>query len=484
MENYMNSYLNMCEEKKADASTVKAYRLDLKEYSTFIKEQQLNFTDHALADTWFTYLLNRNITSSTKRRKLASVRLFYDYLINQRVIQQNPYTGKKYRIKVESLSPDYLKMEEITKLYKTLYTKQEHFSPYDEFISLRDRAVMELFLHTGIRISELRELYINHINFKEKKIEILGNNKRILPIEVDTLSFALMEYYYCDYRKNIVKSEYFFISKLGTRISEQSIRRIFTKYKMAAGIQCELTPKLLRNSIAVLSLKNNMDYKTFCYYMGISAVDTFKRYEDVLHNELGKMFQYHFENKEDLHYMESNNSFVLNIYEHLYKAKVQHFSDYKYADHRHWITGELQTKIIKGQRKAFLHFFVTVANQYIPFHQLQKYMDNQEEIFEKAVEVDADTLSRCTGKEDISGELVFENDIIESHDGTVVLWPEMIIHYGTYQAYCPHDQCYVPCVGFYATGEELPDMPIGDLPEYAKVIGNIHYPNNRRADKS
>lgn len=204
-----------------------------------------------------------------------------------------------------------------------------------------------------------------------------------------------------------------------------------------------------------------------------------KKANIILYNKFSGKGEGHYSDyKEDSYYMENvekNNSFKQNIYEYLYKAKVKNFSDYKYADCKKWIIGELQTKIIKGQQKSFIHFFVTVTNQYIPFHQLQNHIDNQEEIFEKVVEVDADTLSKCTGKEDISGKLVFENDIIESHDGTVVLWPEMIIRYGTYQAYCPHDQCYVPCVGFYATGEDLPDMPIGDLSEYAKVTGNIFY---------
>lgn len=89
------------------------------------------------------------------------------------------------------------------------------------------------------------------------------------------------------------------------------------------------------------------------------------------------------------------------------------------------------------------------------------------------VAINALTGRRSTGKKDISGQEVFEGDIIESHLGGQILADNMIIKYGVYQAYCPVDKCYMDSVGFYASGKGLPDMPIGSLEDYAKVIGNI-----------
>lgn len=80
---------------------------------------------------------------------------------------------------------------------------------------------------------------------------------------------------------------------------------------------------------------------------------------------------------------------------------------------------------------------------------------------------------RSTGKIDISGQEVFEGDIVESHLGGQVSVDNIIIKYGVYQAYCPVEKCYIDNVGFYASGRGLPDMPIGPLEDYAKVIGNI-----------
>lgn len=74
-----------------------------------------------------------------------------------------------------------------------------------------------------------------------------------------------------------------------------------------------------------------------------------------------------------------------------------------------------------------------------------------------------------TEEEDISGEEIYAGDIIENPNGV-----RMEIFYGTYQAYCPADGCYMESIGFYAEGLDLPQMPVGPLADYAKVIGNIH----------
>lgn len=87
---------------------------------------------------------------------------------------------------------------------------------------------------------------------------------------------------------------------------------------------------------------------------------------------------------------------------------------------------------------------------------------------------DAHILQRSTEKCDISGREVFEGDIIESHmPNGQILDLNMVVRYGTYQAYCPVDGEYMDSVGFYVSASGYPDMPLGTLEDYAKVIGNI-----------
>lgn len=77
-------------------------------------------------------------------------------------------------------------------------------------------------------------------------------------------------------------------------------------------------------------------------------------------------------------------------------------------------------------------------------------------------------LMRYTGKCDMSGEDVYEGDVIENQDGV-----RMEIKYGLHDEYCRVDRCDMDSVGFYAVGEGLPEMPIGCLEDYAMVVGNV-----------
>lgn len=84
-------------------------------------------------------------------------------------------------------------------------------------------------------------------------------------------------------------------------------------------------------------------------------------------------------------------------------------------------------------------------------------------------EIDPSTLCRCTEKEYMDSLVAYEGDIFESQASGDL----MILRYGTYQAWCPVDRCYMDSVGFYAECKGYPDMPIGDLKDYALKKGNI-----------
>lgn len=88
-------------------------------------------------------------------------------------------------------------------------------------------------------------------------------------------------------------------------------------------------------------------------------------------------------------------------------------------------------------------------------------------------EIDKDTLCRHTGKFDIAGIGIYQGDYVESHDGDKTLALIMTVKYGTYEAYCPEDKCYMENVGFYVEAEGCKPMPLGPVSDYAKVIGNI-----------
>lgn len=100
---------------------------------------------------------------------------------------------------------------------------------------------------------------------------------------------------------------------------------------------------------------------------------------------------------------------------------------------------------------------IYIIQNYIPHHTLKDY------------EVDPETICLCTGKEYMDSEIAYEGDIFESQASGDI----MVLRFGTFQAYCPVDRDYMDSVGFYAECKEYPDMPIGDLQDYALKKGNI-----------
>ena len=89
-------------------------------------------------------------------------------------------------------------------------------------------------------------------------------------------------------------------------------------------------------------------------------------------------------------------------------------------------------------------------------------------------DIDPASVGVSTGRNDISMQEVYEGDFIESHQGTQILELLMLVKFGTHEAYCPADEAYMDGVGFYVEAVGYPQMPVGSLEDYAKVIGNTY----------
>ena len=96
------------------------------------------------------------------------------------------------------------------------------------------------------------------------------------------------------------------------------------------------------------------------------------------------------------------------------------------------------------------------------------------------VEIDHTTLCRCVEKEYMDSEIAYEWDVFESQSCGLL----MVIRYGVFHAYCPVDGVFMDSVGFYASCDGFPDMPLGDLKEYALKKGNVFDDINLLSKKS
>lgn len=118
---------------------------------------------------------------------------------------------------------------------------------------------------------------------------------------------------------------------------------------------------------------------------------------------------------------------------------------------------------IRGFNKTLNKWVYVVMEEGKTFEGLAEWYD-----------IDSASVGGSTGRCDISMQEVYAGDFIESHQGTQILDVLMLVKFGTYQAYCPVDQFYMDGVGFYVEAVGYPQMPVGPLEDYAKVIGNTY----------
>ena len=164
-------------EKQYSSHTLGSYETDLEQFLTWLKKNQCD--DILQADSlhirnWVAGLHRQGIGSKTLQRKLSSLRSFYNFLIRKRFLKNNPAVDIRAP-KSASKLPDTLDTDSLTQLLNI---------PADSILAIRDRAIMELFYSSGLRLSELVNLNIDSIDFQEKTLRAIGkgNKERLLPV--------------------------------------------------------------------------------------------------------------------------------------------------------------------------------------------------------------------------------------------------------------------------------------------------------------
>lgn len=268
----VKSYLEYCQfRKELDEKTLKAYRIDLRQYFEFI---QCENPDKEAIERYITEL-HRKYKQKTVKRKIASIKAFYNYLEEEEVINANPFRKIKVKFKETLVLPRIIPREEIEQLLNYMYMVSKQGKKY----SLRDIAVVEVFFATGVRVCEISNIRFDCINLNSGLIRIMGKGgkERYIQIgEPDILK--LLKKYYTENEKAIKECGYFFINQRGGRFTEQSIRNMIKKYTKLAGIDRNITPHMFRHSFATYLIEEGVDVSCIQQILGHSSIRTTQIY--------------------------------------------------------------------------------------------------------------------------------------------------------------------------------------------------------------
>ncbi len=284
----IENFLFHCQfEKNLNPKTLKAYQTDFRQFCDFLQGKNVSAgVENISKETVKSYLQSiSNAKPKTVKRKIASLKAMFNYLEFDSDDFINPFRKVKIRIKEPKILPTVMSIKEVQLILATLYNERNKFTNTDIYsykALIRNIAVVELLFATGIRVSELCDLQNNCIDIKSGVIKVFGkgSKERIIQICNPEVKLALKKYYQL-YSTDIRLNGYFFINRLGNKLSTQSVRLMLHHYIHLSGLTKKITPHTFRHTFATLLLEENVDIRYIQNMLGHSTITTTQIYTHI-----------------------------------------------------------------------------------------------------------------------------------------------------------------------------------------------------------
>ena len=278
------SYLT--DEKRASANTVSSYLRDINQFAKWLyleKHCELRRASMDAVQDYMSWMQGHGKSAASATRFLASIKSFYNYLIVQGILKQNPAQGVA-SAKSEKKYPEILTNREVE-----LFLEQPQCV---DAKGIRDHAMLELLYATGMRVSELIALDLDDLNLMAGFVRCESKGReRIIPLYRTAIK-ALGDYV-SQVRPQIIANNdepALFVNMNGDRMSRQGFWKIIKYYQERAGIQKEITPHTLRHSFAVHLLENGADLRAIQEMLGHADISSTQGYTHVVKNKLKDVY--------------------------------------------------------------------------------------------------------------------------------------------------------------------------------------------------
>ncbi len=265
-------------EKNYSYHTVKNYIKDIEQFVNFNKKK-INITEDEIKE-FLQFLGKKKYSKNSITRKIIAIRNFYKFLIKNKKIEKNPFS---YILtpKAEKRLPNVLTEKEIDQLLTA--------ASGGDFISLRDRTILELIYSTGIRVSELVNMDVSDIDFVNEEIKVLGKGGKERIVPAGTIALDMLHRYIKELKK-IDLSGVLFINKNKKRLTQRFIELMIKKYAKMAGIEKKVTPHTLRHSFATHLLDRGADLRSVQELLGHVNLSTTQIYTHLSIQKLKKEY--------------------------------------------------------------------------------------------------------------------------------------------------------------------------------------------------
>ncbi len=260
--------------------TIRAYDADLQEFIRFLsgpqgrsKPPDPRTVDPIRIRSFLADLSERHRKRSTVARKISALRSFYDWMRREGWVETNPARDVSTP-RQERRLPRFLDQDEVIRLIEM---------PDDATLGgARDRAILELLYATGMRVSELAGLDLSDLHPKDNEMRVMGKGSKERYVYFgDRARRALDRYIRARRGHRPAKSDALFLNRLGTRLTDRSVRRIVERYVREAALKRKISPHGLRHSFATHLLDRGADLRAIQELLGHASLKTTQRYTHV-----------------------------------------------------------------------------------------------------------------------------------------------------------------------------------------------------------
>lgn len=288
INNILMDYLHYLKvERGLSENTIDSYGIDLKLFLEYLRENEIPSFKQVNKEVIVNYMQsekNNNKANSSILRSVSSLRKFFQYLAQEKIIEKDPMLLIDTPKKKQHL-PQVLTKEEVEKLLRSPNTGQ--------VLGLRDRAMLELMYATGLRISEIINLKLEDLHLTMGTLQTLGkgHKERIVPVGDEAIKWV--NRYLEEARPKLLKqkrSNYLFLNFHGNNLTRQGVWKNLKAEVRKAGIQKNITPHTLRHSFATHILENGADLRIVQELLGHADISTTQIYTHLSNKQLADIY--------------------------------------------------------------------------------------------------------------------------------------------------------------------------------------------------
>jgi len=280
--------IHMEVERNLTPNTRNNYLNDIRQFQKFLTKNYtfaedsgvdtLMHVDHMMIRAFLGSLYRGKLKKVTISRKVTTLRTFFNYLLREGMVKNNP-AEMIQAPRVEKYIPVFLSVDEMMALLKT--------EGAPGATAFRDRAIIELFYSSGIRLSELVGLNMGDIDFIQGLMKVRGKGRKERMVPVGDPALAVLREY-LENRKEVSETLSYggskdpvFVGKSGARLSARTVARILDKMVLMSGLKRKISPHVLRHTFATHMMEAGADLRAIQELLGHESLSTTQKYTSV-----------------------------------------------------------------------------------------------------------------------------------------------------------------------------------------------------------